>query len=55
MRVSSFAVLPNPEASHCALLALVAMLPMLAAVWRRPEPRTFAAAVAYACLCRCDS
>ena len=53
VRVSSFAVLPNIEAGHCALLALVAMLPMLAAVWRRPQPRSFAGAVAYACLCRC--
>ena len=52
MQVSDFAVLPNIEAGHCALLVLAVMLPMLAAVWRRPKPGTFAVGVAHACLCR---
>jgi hypothetical protein len=49
---SRFAVLPAVQPWHCALLALVTMAPALVAVWRRPRPDTFAAAAAYACLCR---
>ena len=52
MQVSSFAVLPDVEAGHCALAALAAMAPVLAAVWHRPRPQAFAAAAVFACMCR---
>ena len=49
--VAEFALLPQAGPRAAAAATLLSMLPSLAALWRRPDPRRFAAAVAHGCLC----
>ena len=49
--VSSFAVLPQIQPAHTAVLVVAAMTPALARAWRCPKPAEFLDAVTYACLC----
>ena len=48
---ASFVGLPNVSAGAAAGLVLVAMVPALVRLWRRPLPAEFGGAAAYACLC----
>lgn len=48
--VSQFVVLPQVGPRETMGLVLLALLPCLMVLWRRPKPHTFAYAVAYAYL-----
>lgn len=50
MGVAHLKVLPMVGPPAAALLVLLALLPALLSLWRRPQPPRFATAAAYACL-----
>ena len=49
---AGFSALWSPGPLHCALAAVLAQVPMLVAVARRPRPALFPRAVAIACMSR---
>ena len=49
--VADFALLPQIQPSHTAIIVLAAMAPALVRAWRCPKPSEFLDAAAYACLC----
>lgn len=51
VQVTRFAVLPSISPALSLILVLLAMLPCLAVLWRRPQPHLFLPAAAYASLC----
>lgn len=53
MQVSRFAVLPDVGPRTTVLVVLASIAPSLLHVWRNPDPKEFARAAAYSCMCRC--
>ena len=49
---AGFAALWSPSPLACAIAALIAQLPMLVAMARKPQPAMFPRAVAIACMSR---
>ena len=52
MGPTNFAVLPNISPAISPLMVILAMLPVLVALWRNPRPVVFVRSIAYASLCR---
>ena len=54
VQVEHFSVLPDVGPGAAAAAVLASMAPLLASVWKRPDPARFACCVALASLNRCN-